>query len=682
MITLLRRELTSMALLAQTYAIAAAYIIISGVFFIDVASSSQSADLAAYYSNTANTLLVLCPILAARSLAEERASGALLISLAWPVSRWSLVLSKFIANTLYTTVILSIAWIYYAQLSAYANPEFARALGGWIGLVLLAALYNAVSLAISARAATTVSAAFLSFGVLLFFWVIQYTPPNIAAKLDQFAPTAHFDPMLDGILYTEDVAYFVILSIGALGLAVYAISRRRAGRDRRVMVQRTGSAIGATAVFLATPALAGATSGQLDLTPSERETVSRASSEVIDKIGEVPIEITAFSQPISLEASRLRSTVRKYRAAGANISGRIIDPDVAPALATASGVTAYDTFLIKVGNRSAELDDLVEFSVTSAISELASTELPLACFVQGHGERQLTEIQPEGLASLAARLRIIGYEPAQVFLAGKGAEEFLPTCAVVAMIGPRARLTEPEMATLAQYLRDKGRLVVAADSVRGDIDQLNELLEPWGAKLEPGPIRDPQSLADDPAAIVTSEYTSASPVVDVLNNDDTPVVFANALAVRRTGVGLDPEGPQLAELVMSSTESFRVDARGTRIPESKAAYTLAGSLFAGEITGEGEQLAASSTRIGILGSADVASNRYQRAFGNQEFVIRLLQETAGTDPIITAFREVGENSQFVMTGEQRTALIRQTVVLPSAAALIFVPFVLWRLRRG
>ena len=77
MLTLLRREITSLVLWPATYLIAAAYIVISGILFIDLVSSNNSADLASYYANTVNTLLVMCPIFGARSLAEERASGAL-----------------------------------------------------------------------------------------------------------------------------------------------------------------------------------------------------------------------------------------------------------------------------------------------------------------------------------------------------------------------------------------------------------------------------------------------------------------------------------------------------------------------------------------------------------------------------------------------------------------------------
>ena len=99
--TLLKRELTSLSLWVGTYALAVGFIIISGVFFINLVSSNKSADLASYYANIVNMFGLICPILGARSLAEERGNGALLVSLSWPVPRWALVLSKFIANTLF-----------------------------------------------------------------------------------------------------------------------------------------------------------------------------------------------------------------------------------------------------------------------------------------------------------------------------------------------------------------------------------------------------------------------------------------------------------------------------------------------------------------------------------------------------------------------------------------------------
>ncbi len=693
MLTLLKREITSLALWAGTYAIAVGFIIISGVFFINLVSNSNSADLAAYYANTVNIFGLICPALAARSLAEERASGMLMVSLAWPVPRWAIVAAKFVANTLFCWLLLAVAWIYFRQLEHYANPDDARFRVGLFGMMLIVALFNAISMAICARTATAVSGAFLSFVFLLFLLIIKFMPGSFRDELEDFGPIGHLDPMLRGIVYYSDVAYFLVLTGVGLALTVYALTRRRSGSDR-VLLARRGLAVGGTiALVLGTPAISKAVDGEKDFTPQKRETVSDASREVVKKIGKVPITITAFSQAISPEASEIRTTVRKYKAAGANINERIIDPDTSPALAADSGIVDYNTYLLQVGDRKMEIDDLVESTVTSGISLLATVNPPAACFTQGHGERAHTDPNRDGMTSFAARLRIAGYNPIQMFLEGKGGQELLEQCKVVIMMGPRTLLRDAELKTLQEYAQSRGRLIIAADSVRGSEKngagksvqaQLNTLLQPWGVRFGDNQIRDPQSLADDPAAIVSSRYPTSNPIVDVLDADDTPVVFANTYPIEKTSAAgaADEEGPQFTKLVDSSQKSYEVDDDNKKIKNSEKEHTLAALVVASDLRGIAKDAELTSARIGLLGSADVAINDYQNAFGNQELFIRMVQYVAEDDAIVSAYRDPGANSEFKVTGEQRRTLIKKTVVLPALAALIFIPFVLWRLKRG
>lgn len=681
--TLLKRELTSLSLWVGTYAIAVGFIVISGVFFINLVSSNLSADLAAYFANVVNLFGLICPILAARTLSEERHTGALLISLSWPLPRWAIVLSKFVATTLFTWLLVSISWIYYSQLSAYAKPDRARAIGGWVGLMLIVMLFNAISMAVCARCATAVSGAFVSFIVLSFLLLIKFLPESFQGRLEEFGPIGHLDPMLHGIIYYADVVYFMVLSAGGLGLAIYAISRRRAGSDRAILVRRAAAVLGSLVVILATPGIGRAVTGKADLTPQKRETVSRATQQVIKKVGNLPISITAFAQEVSQGAAEITSTVRKYKAAGANIKSKIIDPDVSPALAKASGITDYNTYLLQVGDKTQALDDLVESTVTSAISLLGQHNPPVACFVDGHGERRIEDAGDEGLTSFSARLRIAGYIPARMFLAGKGSQDLLTQCKVVIEMGPRSSLLPQELTTLRDYARANGRLIVAADSVRGDTRQLNQLVSEWGLEFSQEAVRDPQSLADDPAAIVSTRYPTASAIVDVLDHDKTPVIFTNSLAVSKIpGFGDNGGGPQMTQLVLSSPKSYRVDATGQEIKNSTAEYALAALSDATVLAGNGTGTTQFGAIIGVLGSADVASNAYQKSFGDQEFFIRMLQHVAKDNDIVSAYREVGANSQFNITADERQDLIKRTVVLPSLAALVFVPFVLWRLKRG
>ncbi|MGQ0467938.1 MAG: Gldg family protein [Sporichthyaceae bacterium] len=683
MFTLLKREITSLALWAGTYAIAVGFIIISGVFFINLVSNSNSADLAAYYANSVNIFGLICPALAARTLAEERANGMLQVSLAWPVPRWAIVGSKFIANTLFCWLLLLVAVIYFRQLTNYANPDEARFRIGLFGMFLIVALFNAISMAICARTATAVSGAFLSFVFLLFLLIIKFMPGAFREKLEDFGPIGHLDPMLRGIVYYSDLAYFVVLTGVGLGLTVYALTRRRAGSDRAVIARRVGAVGGTVALVLATPSISRAVDGEIDFTPEKRETVSDATREVIKKIGDVPIQITAFSQVISPEAATVRGTVRKYKAAGANIKEEIIDPDTSPARAANSNIVDYNTYLLQVGDKEMEIDDLVESTLTSGISLLAQENPPVACFVQGHGERIHTDPNRDGMNAFAARLRIAGYNPVQVFLEADGAEKLRNQCKVVIVMGARSLLRPQELTTLQNYAKGKGRLIVAADSVRNDeiVKQWNGFLQPWGVQFSEDQLRDPQSLADDRNAIVSSNYPTRNQVVDILDADDTPVVFANTLAIQQAK-GVEDDGPLFTKLVASSPKSYFVDATEKKIKGSEGEHTMAALVVASDLRGVGANAEQTSARIGLLGSADVAINDYQNAFGNQELFMRMVQYVAEDDAIVSAYRDPGANSEFKVTGEQRRTLIRKTVVMPALAAMVFIPFVLWRLKRG
>src|SRR5581483_4237161 len=189
----LRRELRALLWSPQTYAIAAAFLVISGIFFINILISSEIPDLEQYYSNIANTLLVLVPVVAMRSFAEERRTGSLEITLAWPTSRAALVFGKFAANTLYLWILSSVVWLYYRLVGGVGQIQTGRTAGGFIGLLLIAMAFSAQALMVSAWASSPAAAAFLGFGLLLFLWILNYAPGWIGDWLRSLGPTDHFN---------------------------------------------------------------------------------------------------------------------------------------------------------------------------------------------------------------------------------------------------------------------------------------------------------------------------------------------------------------------------------------------------------------------------------------------------------------------------------------------------------
>jgi ABC-2 type transport system permease protein len=690
----LRRELRAMLRLPQTYAIAAAYLVISGIFFVNILISTEVADLASYYSNIANTLLVLVPVVAMRSFAEERRSGALDISLTWPTSRTGLVLGKFAANTVFVWSLASVVWLYFSLVGGVASIQGSRTAGGWIGLLLMAMAFSALALMVSARTASTTAAAFLGFGLLLFLWILEYAPGWIGDGLRSLGPAAHFEAFPRGVLYGDDVAYFLAVTALGLGLAVSALNRARPGRTSRSLVQR-GAILGLVlGLGAGGTALATDVDAKVDLTADGRNTLTDATRKVLGEV-RAPIRLTGFAQPFSSEEAQFRALVKQYQAAGADISADQVDPDVQPARARAAGASLYGEILVEIGDRREMIDGPSEGALTSALHRLGGTTARRACFTVGHGERSVGDESRQGLSSVSAQLRSrLFYEVKSVSLAVSGAREELAGCTLVLVAGPQVPFLPEELALLEEYSHTGlrrltpplsgghppspgGRLVVLADGVNGPRDQLNALLA-YGTGL----VADLSSLADDPGAVVSSSYPSSSPATLRLREHDLPVVFVNSAPVTETP-DADEDG-HVSPLVLSSSKSWRAATPGgPRTGGDEGPFTLAALVDHSRVSeGGSAPLTINRTRVGVVGSIEVAANRGLELLGNGDFMLALVQWVARDDDLVAAVRPSTGLYKLVLTEGQRDRLIRQGIVFPSLVMLLPLPLALLRLKRG
>jgi len=675
----LRREARAFLVSPYTYAIGAAYLVISGIFFVNILVSSEIPDLAQYYSNIASTLLVLVPIVAMRSFAEERRTGALDITLSWPGSRTGLVLGKFVANTVYLWLLSSIVWVYYHLIGDVAHISSARTAGGFIGLLLMASAFSALALMVSARASSPVSAAFLGFGLLLFLWILNFAPGWIGRWLDGIGPAKHFDAFPRGAIYWQDVAYFLLCTLVGLGFAVSALERDRPGRPLGTLLRR-GALLGSVAaVCTASVALAGNVEGVVDLTSSKQNSITQTTHDVIKRLHGQKIRMTGFAEPLSNDAHRLESLAKQFQATGANLDYKLVDPDAQPATARQAGVSGYGESLVELGDRKENLRDFDQGSLTSLLLRLSRPSKPVACFVAGHGERDIGDDTEVGLSHLASIVRYL-FEVKELSLAAPGGSAALEQCAVVIVAGPRIPMLPQELSALAAHTRNNGRLLIFADAAEGPArDQLNTLLTPWGLSIEPGIIKDASALADDPSSIVSLDFpASASPVVRQVQLQELPVVVTNAVPVAHTAA-LE-EANRFSALVRSSKKSWVPGAPGQ--PVRKGPFDLAALSDTSTLTGAKDKPEIARTRIGVVGSAEMATNRVVDILGNRQFTSALVQWVAQEDDLISAGRPATGFDKVVLTTNQKDRLIRQGIVFPTVAVLLPLPFVVLRLKRG
>jgi len=197
------------------------------------------ADLAPMFDMLPWMLVVLMPALAMRAWAEEIAAGTLEGLMAAPVELWAASAAKFLAAWSVAALALALTfplWIAVNYLGAPDNPAIATA---YLGALLLAGAYLAVSQALSAATGNQVIAFVLAAGACLLLTaagapavadlLTDRLPGPLAEGLAELSALARFDSLRRGVADLRDLVYFLSVIAAGLTAAACLIGARRGG---------------------------------------------------------------------------------------------------------------------------------------------------------------------------------------------------------------------------------------------------------------------------------------------------------------------------------------------------------------------------------------------------------------------------------------------------------------------
>jgi ABC-2 type transport system permease protein len=183
------------------------------------------------FSNVSVILLLLMPLVTMRLFAEERRSGTIELLLTYPVRDGAVLVGKYLAALTLYGVMLAATFTYPAILAWFARLEWGPTLTGYVGLLLMGAMFLAVGLFASTLTENQIVAAVVTFGVLLMFWIIGWTAEfatgPLGAVLTHLSILEHNDTFAKGVLDTKDVIYYVDFTALALFLTLRSLESRR-----------------------------------------------------------------------------------------------------------------------------------------------------------------------------------------------------------------------------------------------------------------------------------------------------------------------------------------------------------------------------------------------------------------------------------------------------------------------
>ncbi len=181
--------------------------------------------------NLAIVLVILVPAITMRSFAEEKRTGTYELLLTAPLRTGEIVAGKFIAAAVFALIMVGLAWIFPLILLVFGNPELGVMASGYLGLALLAVSFVSVGLFTSSLTHNQIIAAISCLGALLLLYVISWPAETggteFAGLLRYLSLPEHFSQMLRGVIDTQDVVYFLSLTLVALFLTQRSVESAR-----------------------------------------------------------------------------------------------------------------------------------------------------------------------------------------------------------------------------------------------------------------------------------------------------------------------------------------------------------------------------------------------------------------------------------------------------------------------
>jgi ABC-2 type transport system permease protein len=193
------------------------------------------ADLGLFFTLTPYVMLFLVPAITMRAIADEVRAGTLEWLMTKPVSRWQIVVGKFLASWLLVVLTLVPTIIYYVTLyqlgSPVGNIDSAGVAGAYIGLILLGGVFVSIGLWASSLNDNQV----VAFVVGVFFCFLLYVGLSALAGLSIFGGLAYYlsyfaldeqyQALGRGLIDSRNVIYLGSLIVLFLLLTVNRLAR-------------------------------------------------------------------------------------------------------------------------------------------------------------------------------------------------------------------------------------------------------------------------------------------------------------------------------------------------------------------------------------------------------------------------------------------------------------------------
>ena len=225
------KELRSFFNSPVAYIVIVVFLVILGWFFTSNLFIANMSSLRTVFEMTPFLLLFFAPAITMRLISEEKKAGTLELLITKPVEESEIIVGKFLAAWVLYFFTLLPTLCYYITVSIIGSLDLGPVMGRYLGLMLVGAVFLAVSVFGSSITENQVVAFIISFmivfGLFMLDKILFYLPSYLASTFEYISVDYHFSNIARGVIDSRDMFYYVSAVGFSLFMGTVVLHKRR-----------------------------------------------------------------------------------------------------------------------------------------------------------------------------------------------------------------------------------------------------------------------------------------------------------------------------------------------------------------------------------------------------------------------------------------------------------------------
>jgi ABC-2 type transport system permease protein len=232
-LTIARREFLSYLFSPIAYVAMTLFLLAAGLLFRQDFQPGEPAAMRTIFDWMVWLMVGIIPLLCMGLLAQEWASGTIESLMTAPVGETDVVVGKFIGSFLLFALLLVPTLLYVVMLRLYAPLDLGPIFSGYLGILLVAALFIAIGLFFSSMTRSQIVAAVSTMALLavitiLPWWVSgEATLPAFWRTVADQTVFRRYTDFSKGVIDLGNLIFFIATTCVFLFLTVKVLESRR-----------------------------------------------------------------------------------------------------------------------------------------------------------------------------------------------------------------------------------------------------------------------------------------------------------------------------------------------------------------------------------------------------------------------------------------------------------------------